>query len=63
MSENLTVDVIDTDGKAAGKVDLPADVFDVQEYRQSLRRAGMTEEQRAADNERARGWIAANRPN
>lgn len=37
-----------------------ADVFDVQEYRRSVRRASLTEEQRAADNARARDWIAAN---
>ncbi|MDF1486982.1 50S ribosomal protein L4 [Tessaracoccus caeni] len=30
MSENLSVDVIDAKGKKAGKVDLPAEVFDAQ---------------------------------
>ncbi|PFG16285.1 hypothetical protein ATK74_0819 [Propionicimonas paludicola] len=40
-----------------------AAVFDLQAYRQSERRAGMTEEQRAADNARATEWIAAHLPN
>lgn len=34
-----------------------ADVFDVDEYRRSARRAAMNESTRAADNARAREWI------
>jgi large subunit ribosomal protein L4 len=30
MSDTLTVDVVDAEGKKAGSADLPADVFDVQ---------------------------------
>lgn len=36
------------------------DVFDVDDYRRSARRSALTEEARAADNARAREWIAAN---
>ena len=30
MSDTLTVDVVDAEGKKTGSADLPADVFDVQ---------------------------------
>jgi len=30
MSDTLTVDVLDAQGKKAGQAELPADVFDVQ---------------------------------
>ena len=30
MSDTLTVDVVDSEGKKTGSADLPADVFDVQ---------------------------------
>lgn len=48
--------------QASPKWGTGADVFDVQEYRRSVRRAGMSEERRAADDERARDWIAKNLP-
>ena len=42
MSETLTVDVLNADGKKAGTADLPAEVFDVQTNVPLIHRPGST---------------------